>query len=394
MDHNTDIVLLEGARTAFAEFCGSFRDISATDLGVMAAKEALRKAKVEAEEVDQVVFGNVQQSSRDAHLLARHVGLKTGLPIHVPALTINRLCGTGLESILTAARYILTGEANVVLAGGTESMSQVPHVIRGTRWGKPLGAPVMEDWLWDGLYDTYGECTMAVTAENLAQKYKLTREEIDQHALLSHERALAAMEKGYFAEEIVPVSVQDKKGSKLIDTDEHPRKTSLEQLAKLKPRFIENGVVTPGNASGMNDGAAAVLVASGSYAAQRGLKPIARLVSWGVVGVDPKHMGIGPVPAIRQALEKAGMTMDQMDLVEINEAFSAQYLACQKELGFDPSIGNVNGGAVALGHPLAASGTRISLSLIYELGRRGKKYGVSSVCIGGGQGIAAIWERL
>ncbi|RAK14089.1 acetyl-CoA C-acetyltransferase [Anoxybacillus vitaminiphilus] len=389
-----EVVLIEGARTPFAEFCGSFREISATDLGAIAAREAIRKAKIEPEEVDQVVFGNVQQSSRDAHYLARHVGLKAHLPIDVPALTINRLCGTGLEAILTAARYILTGEANVVLAGGTENMSQVPHVIRGMRWGTPLGSPALEDWLWDGLYDTYGDCTMAVTAENLAKKYELSREEIDQHALLSHQRALAAIEKGYFKEEIVPVTVKDKKGSKIIDRDEHPRNTSMELLSKLKPRFIENGVVTPGNASGMVDGAAAVIVTSGEYAARKGLKPIARLVSWSVVGVEPKYMGIGPAPAIRHALQKANLKLDNLDLIEINEAFSAQYLACQKELGFNPEIGNVNGGAVAIGHPLAASGTRITLSLIYELGRRGKKYGASSVCIGGGQGIAAIWERL
>jgi acetyl-CoA acyltransferase 2 len=390
----TEIVLIEGARTPLAEFCGSFREINASDLGAIAAKEAIRKAHVDPEEIDQVVFGNVQQSSRDAHLLARHVGLKAGLPIHVPALTINRLCGSGLESILTAARYILTGEANTALAGGAENMSQVPHVIRGMRWGTPLGAPVMEDWLWDGLYDTYGDCTMGMTAENLAKKYKLSREEVDQHALSSHEKALAAMEKGYFKEEIVPVTVKEKKGSRIVDTDEHPRKTSLEQLGKLKPKFLENGVVTPGNASGMNDAGAAVVLTSADYAIKRGLKPIARLVSWDVVGVEPKYMGIGPVPAIRRALKKANMKLEDLDLIEINEAFSAQYLACQKELGFDPAIGNVNGGAVALGHPLAVSGTRITLTLIYELGRRGKKYGASAVCIGGGQGIAAVWERL
>lgn len=389
-----DIVLLEGARTAFAEFCGSFRDITATDLGVAAAKEAIVRAKIDPGEIEQVVFGNVQQSSRDAHLLARHVGLKAQLPIHVPALTINRLCGSGLEAILTAARYILTEEADLVLAGGTESMSQVPQVVRGVRWGVPLGAPQMEDWLWDGLYDTYSGCSMAITAENLAKKYALSRDEIDQHALLSHQRALAAMSKGYFKEEIVPVTVQDKKGTKIIDTDEHPRKTSMEKLGKLKPRFLENGVVTAGNASGMNDGAAAVIVASSEYAEQKGLKPIARLVSWGVVGVDPKYMGIGPVPALKQALQKSGLKLADLDLIEINEAFSAQYLACVKELGFNPEIGNVNGGAVALGHPLAATGSRISLSLIYELGRRGKRYGATAICIGGGQGIAAIWERL
>lgn len=389
-----DIVILEGARTPFAEISGSFREITATDLGAIAAKEALHRAKITGEDVDQVVFGNVQQSSKDAHLLARHVGLKAGTPIDVPALTINRLCGTGLESVLTAARYILTNEANVVLAGGTESMSQVPHVIRGMRWGSQLGAPVVEDWVWDGLYDTYGDCTMGETAENLAAKYNVTREKVDQHALSSHERALAAREKGYLQEEIVPVTVKGRKGDKVISEDEHVRHTSLEQLAKLKPRFVENGVVTPGNASGMVDGAAAIVVASGDYAAERGLTPIARLVSWEVVGVEPKYMGIGPVPAIQGALKKANMKLEDLDLIEINEAFSAQYLACQKVLGFDLEIGNVNGGAVAIGHPLAASGTRISTSLIYELRRRNKKYGASAVCIGGGQGIAAIWEAL
>lgn len=389
-----DIVLLEGARTAFAEISGSFRNTTATDLGAFAAKEAIRKSNISPDEIDHVVFGNVQQSSRDAHILARHVGLKAGTPIEVPAVTINRLCGTGIEAILTGARYILTGEANVVLAGGTENMSQVPHVIRGMRWGSPLGSPVVEDWLWDGLYDTYGGCTMAETAENLAVKYNLTREEIDRHALSSHERAIAAREKGYFKEEIVPVTVKGKKGDIIIDQDEHIRHTSMEQLSKLKPRFIENGVVTPGNASGMVDGAAAVVIASSDYAEEKGLKPIARLVSWYVVGVEPKYMGIGPVPAIQNALKKANLTISDLDLIEINEAFSAQYLACQKELGFDLEIGNVNGGAVALGHPLAASGTRITTTLIYELKRRNKKYGAVSACIGGGQGIAAVWEAL
>lgn len=390
----SDIVVLEGARTPFAEISGSFRQITATDLGAIAAKEAIRKSDIQPGEIDQVVFGNVQQSSKDAHLLARHIGLKAGTPIKVPALTVNRLCGTGVEAILTAARYILTGEANVVLAGGTENMSQVPHVIRGMRWGSPLGSPVVEDWLWDGLYDPYGDCTMAQTAENLAAKYGITREEVDRHALSSHERAWAASEKGYFKEEIVPVTVKTKKGDKLIEEDEHIRHTSMEQLSRLKPRFVENGVVTPGNASGMVDGAAAIVIASSGYAEKHGLKPIARLVSWDVVGVEPKYMGIGPVPAIRSALQKAQLTLADIDLIEINEAFSAQYLACQRELEFDLSIANVNGGAIALGHPLAASGTRISTALIYELRRRHKKYGVSAVCIGGGQGIAALWEAL
>ncbi|MFJ8261960.1 acetyl-CoA C-acetyltransferase [Rummeliibacillus sp. NPDC094406] len=390
----TNIVLVEGARTAFSEISGYFRDISATDLGVVASKAAIRKANITSEDIDQVVFGNVQQSSKDAHFLARHIALKSGVPIPVPALTINRLCGTGIEAILTGARYILTGEAKVVLAGGTESMSQVPHVIRGMRWGSPLGGSQIEDWVWDGLYDTYSGCSMGVTAENIAKKYGITREEIDQHALSSHERALEARAKGYYKNEIVPIAVKGKKGEHIVDEDEHVRETSLEKLSKLKAKFINDGVVTPGSASGMVDGAAAVILTTSEYAEEKGLKPLARLVSWDVVGVQPQYMGIGPVPAIQNALKKVGLTINDMDLLEINEAFSAQYLACQKELGFDLEIGNVNGGAVAIGHPLAASGTRITLSLIYELQRRQGKYGVSAVCIGGGQGIASVWERI
>lgn len=387
-----DIVLLEGARTPFVDYNGKLKHMTATELGVIAAKEALKKSKIEPEQVDHVVFGNVQPSSKDAHLLARHVGLKAGTPLHVPAVTINRVCGTGIEAILAGARHILTGEAEVVLAGGTENMSQVPHVIRGMRWGSPLGGTMIEDWLWDGLEDTNVGCTMAQTAENLAERYNISREEVDQHALSSHQRAIRAKEKGYFKEEIVPVTIQERKEEIIVDEDDHIRETSMEQLGKLKPRFMENGVVTPGNASGIVDGAAAVVIASSNYAERHGLKPIARLVSWDVVGVEPEYMGIGPVPAIKSAAEKADLTIDDLDLIEINEAFSAQYLACQKELGFDLEKGNVNGGAVAIGHPLAASGTRISLSLVYELRRRKQTYGVSSACIGGGQGIAAVWK--
>ncbi|MFS0644098.1 acetyl-CoA C-acetyltransferase [Siminovitchia sp. 179-K 8D1 HS] len=390
----SQIVLIEGARTPFAKISGSFRNITATELGVIAAKEAINKSGISAEDIDQVVFGNVQQSSKDAHLLARHVGLKSGTRLEVPGVTINRVCGTGIEAILTGARYILTGEANVVLAGGTENMSQVPHVIRGMRWGSPLGGPVVEDWLWDGLLDTNCGYTMAETAENLAEKYQLTREEVDEHALASHNRAIRARDKGYFKEEIVSVTVKGRKGDEVVDKDQHIRETSMEQLSKLPARFVENGVVTPGNASGMVDGAAAVIITSSDYAEKKGLKPIARLVSWDVVGVEPKYMGIGPVPAIQGALKKADLQLEDLSLIEINEAFSAQYLACQKVLGFNPEIGNVNGGAVALGHPLAASGTRISYTLVKELKRRNEKYGASAVCIGGGQGIAAIWEVL
>jgi acetyl-CoA acyltransferase 2 len=387
-----DIVIIDGARTAFTEFGGSFRDVTAIDLAVATAKEAMKRSAIETEEVDQVVIGNVIQSSTDAIYMARHVGLKAGISEKVPGLTVNRLCGSGLQAIVNAAQSIKLGESNVSIAGGTENMSQVPHVIRGARWGLPLGKSPMEDYLWEALYDPYGKCSMAITAENLAEKYEISRDQIDEFASRSHERALTAIERGYFAEEIVPYTVKGRKGKKVIDRDEHPRETPIEILKKLPSRFKDNGVVTAGNASGINDGAAALVVTSSEYAQKRNLKPLARLVSWGIVGVEPKYMGIGPAPAIRQALERANMKLEDLDLIEINEAFAAQYLACQKELGFNPEIGNVNGGAVALGHPLGASGARISLSLIYELKRRNKRFGATALCIGGGQGIAAIWE--
>lgn len=389
-----EIVLIDGARTAFTEFGGSFRDVSAIDLGVACAKEAIKRSNVSPEEIDEVVMGNVIQSSGDAIFVGRHVGLKSGVPQHVPGLTVNRLCGSGLQSIISAAQSIMVGDSNMAIAGGTENMSQIPHVIRGARWGIPLGQAPMSDYLWESLYDPYGDCTMAITAENIAGKYEITREMADAFAVRSNERALAAIENGTFAEEIVPVSVKTRKGEQKIDRDEHPRQQNLESLAKMSPRFKKNGVVTPANASGINDGAAAVILSSSNYAESRNLQPIARLVSWGITGVEPELMGLGPVSSIKQALAKADMKIQDLDLIEINEAFAAQYLGCQKLLDFDPEIGNVNGGAVALGHPLGASGARISLSLIYELRRRGKKYGASSLCIGGGQGIAVIWESL
>ncbi|WP_067933916.1 acetyl-CoA C-acetyltransferase [Alicyclobacillus kakegawensis] len=389
------VVLLEGARTPFGKFCGALREVSATDLCVISAKEALARSGVSAQEVDQVVIGNSYQSSKDAHLLARHVALKSGARIETPALTINRLCGSGLEAMIQGGRLIQTGESTVVLAGGTENMSQVPFVLRRARWGIPYGGSgVFEDVLWEGLTDTYAGCTMAMTAENLAVQYELTREEIDRHALSSHQRALQAKEKGYLRQEIVPVTVSDKYGETIVDEDEQPRNTSLEKLSRLRPRFKEGGVVTAGNASPVNDGASTVVLVSERFAEERGLRPIARLVSWGVVGVEPTVMGIGPVPAIRAALSKANLSLADVDLLEINEAFSAQYLACLKELDFDPDLSNVNGGAVALGHPMAATGGRIVLALLYELARRKKKIGVTAICIGGGQGIAVVWERL
>ena len=389
-----DIVILDGARTAFGEFCGSFKDITASELGAVAAKEAIRRSGIAAEEIDDVYFGNALQTSGDAIFFARHVALKAGVPIETPALTLNRLCGSGLQALISAAQSLMLGESTMVLAGGAENMTQAPFVIRGARTGLGLGQGNLEDSLWQCLYDTYCDTAMGGTAENIAVRFGVSREECDTFAESSHRKALAAMEKGYFKEEIVPVEVPGRKGPVLVDKDEHPRPTTYESLSKLKPRFKKDGVVTPGNASGINDGAAALVLTTAKEAEKRNLKPLARLVSYGIVGVEPEIMGYGPVPSMRKALKRAGMTIDQLDLIEINEAFSSQYLACQKELGFDPAIGNVNGGAVALGHPLAASGARITLTLLYELRRRGKKYGASSLCIGGGQGIAAIWENL
>ena len=392
MDH---VVLLDGARTAFGTFGGGLRDVSATDLGVVAAKAALERSGVEPERIDQVIFGNVLQTSGDAIYLARHVGLRAGVPQEAPALTINRLCGSGLQAILLAAQEIRLGQAEFVLAGGAENMSMTPHQIRGARWGLPLGDQPLEDYLWVALIDSYTGMGMANTAEKLGRKYGITREASDAFAAESHRRAAAARASGRLAKEIVPVTVKGKKGETVVDRDEHIREdTTPETLATLVARFETSGVVTAGNASGINDGGAAVVVASAAAAAKADLRPLARVVSGGVCGVDPTIMGIGPAPASRQALARAGLKVEDMDLVEVNEAFATQALAVEKELGLDHARTNVNGGAVALGHPLAASGVRLALTLAYELRERGKRYGLASLCIGGGQGIAAIFERV
>ncbi|HEX6799039.1 MAG TPA: acetyl-CoA C-acetyltransferase [Ktedonobacterales bacterium] len=390
-----DIVVLGGVRTPFGTFMGSLRDISAIDLTTIAAKEALTRAGVAPADVDQVVFGNVMQTSKDAIYFARHVALKAGVPIEVPALTVNRLCGSGLQSVVNGAQSLLLGEGSIALVGGGENMTQAPFVIRGARTGLNLGEHQLEDFLWEGLVDSYCGCGMAITAENLAQQYGISREEIDAYALRSQQAARNAQQRGYLAEEIVPVTVKDRKGRETaIDQDEGIRETSMDALAKLPARFKQGGVVTAGNASGINDAGAALVIATGQAARERGLTPTARLVSWGIVGVEPRVMGIGPAPAIRQALKRADLTLEQMDRVEVNEAFSSQYLAVEKELGLDREKTNVNGGAISLGHPLAASGTRLALTLINELRRNGLRYGVASLCIGGGQGIAAVFEAL
>jgi acetyl-CoA acyltransferase 2 len=390
-----DLFILGGARTPMTQHVGALKDLSAIELGAIATRGALARTGVAADAIDHVVFGNVQQSSTDAHYGARHVGLRAGLPIEVPALTVNRLCGSGIQAVVSGAQQIVLDEAGIVVAGGMESMSQVPHVIRGLRSGLRLGQGKLEDWLWEGLNDPYAGCSMAITAENCAAKYGITREEADRYALRSQQRAHAAWTSGIMAEEVVPVEVKGRKGVTIIDRDDHLRpETTLDGLSALSTVFKKDGVVTAGNASGIVDGAAALVIASGAAATARGLTPLARIVSWAAVGVEPTLMGMGPAPAIRKALDRAGLSLAQLDLVEINEAFAPQYLACEKELGLDPERSNVNGGAIALGHPLGASGARLLLTLALELRRQKKTYGVASACIGGGQGIAMIIERV
>ncbi|HLX39403.1 MAG TPA: acetyl-CoA C-acetyltransferase [Ktedonobacteraceae bacterium] len=391
-----DVYLIEGARTPVGVLQGSLSDVSAIDLGVIAAKGALERSGVDPKMVDQVVMGNVIQTSKDAIYFARHVALKAGLPIDTPALTVNRLCGSGLQAIVSAAQMLLLGEGQIALAGGAENMTQSPHVLRGARAGYKLGqAPQLEDSLWEALVDSYIGCGMAITAENLAEKYELTREQVDAYALRSQQAARRAQQAGLLAEEIVPVTVKDRKGNPVaITQDEGIRDTSMEALSKLPSRFRKGGVVTPGNASGINDAAACVILATGDAVKEHHLKPVARLISWGVVGVPPEIMGIGPAPAIRQALKRADLSLSDLDRVEVNEAFSSQYLAVEKDLGLNRDKTNVNGGAISIGHPLAASGARITLALMYELRRNHLKYGAASLCIGGGQGIAAIIENV
>jgi len=390
---NKDIVFLSGVRTGFGTFGGSLKDLSAIDLGAHAARHALERAGVPGAGIGHTVFGNALQTSADAIYLARHVGLKAGLPVEVPAVTVNRLCGSGFEAITQGAQLILLGEADAVLAGGAESMSQAPHVVRGARWGLRLGPAPLEDLLWESLKDPQCGLSMAETAENLADKYKLTRRDVDEVAVTSQSRAKQAWDACVFQDEVVAVPIK-KKGQPIeFRADEHMRpETTLDVLLSLKPYFKKDGLVTAGNASGICDGAAATVIASAEYAKAHGLKPLGRLVAWAVAGVEPKYMGIGPAPAARKALQKAQMKLDQMDLVEVNEAFAPQYLAVERELGLDRAKTNVHGGAIAIGHPLAASGTRITIHLLHALRQQKKRFGLGSACIGGGQGAAVIVE--
>ena len=391
----TDVVIVAGARTPMARYTGVFSEVSAIDLGAHAAKAAVQRSGVNPAEFDHVVFGNVLQTSVDAIYGARHVGLKAGLKVETPAVTVNRLCGSGVEAIAQAAQRLLLGEAQMVLAGGMENMTQAPFVIRGARTGLKLGGGTLEDSLFAGLTDSYCGLPMALTAEKLAEQAGITRRDADAYALRSQQAADRAAKAAVFEEEIAPVEVKQGRKSVLVSQDDHRRpETTMETLEKLPPSFKKDGMVTAGNASGIVDGAAAVVVTREKAAKERGLKPLGRIISWAVAGVDPSIMGIGPVPSTRKALQLAGMKLEQMDRVEVNEAFAAQYLAVEKELGLDRDRTNVNGGAIALGHPLGASGTRLVITLLNELRRKGLRYGVAAACIGGGQGIAVIVEAL
>ncbi|KZN99682.1 acetyl-CoA C-acetyltransferase [Pseudobacillus badius] len=390
------VYLIDGARTPFGAFGGGLKGVTDVDLGVTAAKEAITRSSLLPEEMEEVVFGNVIHTTKAAAYLARHIGLKSGIPEQTPALTVNRLCGSGLQAMVSAAQTILLGDAQTALAGGTENMSQAPHVLRGTRFGSPYGPPPLDDMLWSTLTDEYIGCGMGITAENLAKKFEISREEQDAFAWQSHQKAREAQKSGRFSEEIVPVSYTDKKKrKKTISQDEHIRQAAeLEGLSQLTPAFLKEGTVTAGSSSGINDGAAAVVLASESFLSSRpDIQPLARVRAWAIAGVDPNVMGIGPVPASEAALKKARLTWGDIGLIELNEAFAAQSLAVMKQLELDPQKVNVNGGAIALGHPVGASGTRITYSLALEMKKRGVKYGLASLCIGGGQGIAVVLEH-
>jgi acetyl-CoA acetyltransferase family protein len=393
-----DIAIVSGARTPFGRYCGKLKDFTAQELGAVAAKGAIERSGIDAREFDHVVFGNAQQTSGDALYGARHVGLRAGIPIETPALTVNRLCGSGMQAIVSAAQMIQTDEAKIVLAGGMEAMSQAPFVIRGRDGFSLAPGGKLEDSLMVALLDTYCGLYMANTAELLGEQQGITRQAQDEFALRSQQKADAAYKDGRIQEELIPVPLRNSKGEPTGDSlteDDHRRpQTTMEGLAKLRPAFGKSGTVTAGNASGIVDGAAAVVVMSLDEVRKRNMEPLGRIVGWGIAGVEPNVMGRGPVPATKIALQKTGLNLDYIDLIEVNEAFAAQYLAVEKELGLDREKVNVNGGAIALGHPLGATGTRLVITLLYELRRRKKKYGLATACIGGGQGIAMVVESM
>jgi acetyl-CoA C-acetyltransferase len=388
-----DVVLVSGCRTAIGRFQGSLADVPASDLAATVIREAVNRAGIQPEHVDHVVMGIVGQVAEDAYL-SRHAAVKAGLPIGTPAMNVNRICGSGLEAINTASRLILAGDAQVVVAGGAENMSRMPYYLRKARFGYRLGHDAIEDGIIHMLTDPFHGYHMGITAENLAERFEISREAQDALAAESQRRALNAIEKGYFKSQIVPIKVRVGREEKVFDTDEHPRPTDEATLAKLRPAFKEGGMVTAGNASGINDGAAAVVVMSATRAKELGVTPKLRIVARAEAGVDPAIMGSGPIPAIRKALEKAQLSLDQIDCIELNEAFASVACACASELCLDPAKTNPNGGAIALGHPIGATGAILTVKLMYELERTGGRFGIVSLCIGGGQGIATIFERI
>lgn len=390
-----EIVIASGVRTPVGTFGGAFKDVSAVELGKVVVEEAIKRANIKPDMIDEVIFGNVLQAGLGQNV-ARQVAIHAGIPVEVPSYTVNKVCGSGLKTVALAAQAILAGDADIIVAGGTENMSQAPYLLKKARWGMRMGNSVIEDYMiHDGLWDIFGDTHMGITAENVAEKWGITREEQDQFSLRSQQRSEAAIKSGRFKDEIIPVAVPQRKGDpKIVDTDEHPRfGSTIEGMRKLKPAFKKDGTVTAGNASGINDGAAALVIMSKEKADELGIKPIATILSYASAGVEPSIMGTGPIPATRKALKKINMKVEEMDLIEANEAFAAQSLAVVKELGLDPAKTNVNGGAIALGHPIGASGARILVTLLYEMMKRDSKLGLATLCIGGGQGIAMVVKR-
>lgn len=388
-----NIVIVSGCRTAIGGFGGSLSETPASDLAAHVIREAVQRATLQPEQVDQVILGCVGQVAEDGYI-ARHASVKAGMPIGTPAYTVNRICGSGLEAINTAARWLQTGDAEVVVAGGAENMSLMPYYVRKARYGYKFGDGTLEDGTQDLVTDPFEDVPMGITAENLAERYEVSREVQDEYAVRSQERAAAAIAAGYFKDQIAPIDVRKGRETVSFDTDEHPRQTSMEVLAKLRPVFKQGGCVTAGNASGINDGAAALVVMSATKAQELGLKPRMRMVARAEAGVEPRIMGSGPIPAVRKALDKAQMSLDQIDAIELNEAFASVACACAQELSLDPEKTNPNGGAIALGHPVGATGAILTVKLMHELDRVDGRFGVVSLCIGGGQGIATIFERI
>ena len=395
MNNGREVVVLSGVRTAIGDYGGALKDVAPTELAAQVVREAVKRARIDPQQVNQLVFGNVIHTEARDMYFSRVACIKGGLPQDTTALTVNRLCGSGLQAIVSAAQAIQLADADVSIGGGAESMSRGGYILPSLRWGQRMNDGGVIDMMVGALTDPFDTVHMGITAENIAEKWKITREQQDEFAVESHRRAMNAIEKGYFKDQILPIELKTRKGTTVFDRDEHPRAdATLEGMAKLRAAFKKDGSVTAGNASGINDGAAAVVLMEKGAAEKAGLKPMARLVSYGISGVDPKIMGIGPVPACQRALTKAGLKVADMDVVESNEAFAVQALAVSCDLKFDPKKTNPNGGAVGLGHPIGATGAVLTVKALHELQRIGGRYGLVTMCIGGGQGIAAVFERM